>query len=261
MHFLHAFDIEIERIGEWIGDFSGLEGVFEFADGVLDGETGGIAEFAKDFIRRNVVGAIIVSGGMGDFDLAADHFADFLGDGVEREVLVTGIEDLTIDLGSGQGEAFYIKFGTVSDMEIGPKLTAAEDSYFAFVDSVVSEDVDREVEAQAGRPSANGGWAKGERGETGSAAFFQFVLAHGFEAGVVGKRLARQILGNILFLLDPIHTGGGGVDETLNATVLGDIHKRHEGIVIDRAAQTGIELEAGVVGNAGEVNNSIATGQ
>ena len=34
MHFLHAFDVEIKRIGERLGDFSGLEGVFEFADGI-----------------------------------------------------------------------------------------------------------------------------------------------------------------------------------------------------------------------------------
>lgn len=192
MHFLHAFNVEIERIGERIGDFSGLEGVFEFADGVFDGETGGIAELAKDFIGRNVVGAVIVGGGMGDFDLAADDFADFLGDGVEGEILVAGIEDLAIDLGSGQGEAFHIKLGTVADMEIGPELTAAEDGDFAFVDGVVGQDVDREVEAQAGRPSADRGWAEGERGEAGSAAFFEFVLAHGFEAGVVGKRLAGR---------------------------------------------------------------------
>ncbi len=58
MHFLHAFDVKIKRIGERVGDFSGPEGFREFANRIFDGETCSIADFAEDFIRGNMVGAI-----------------------------------------------------------------------------------------------------------------------------------------------------------------------------------------------------------
>ena len=82
MHFPHAFDVKIKRIGERVGDFSGAEGFGQFANRIFDGETRRVTEFAEDFIRGNVVGAVVFGGGMGDFDLAADDFADLLGDGV-----------------------------------------------------------------------------------------------------------------------------------------------------------------------------------
>ena len=137
MHFLHALNVKIQRICERVGDFSRAECFGEFANRIFDGESWGIAEFAEDFIRGNVVGAIVVGGSMGDFDLAADDFADFLGDGVEGEILVAGIEDLAIDLCSGQGKAFHIKFGTIADMEIGPKLASAKNGDFTFIDRVI----------------------------------------------------------------------------------------------------------------------------
>ena len=46
MSFLHALDIEIERIGKGIGDFLSVEGGDEFADGVFDRVARGVAEFA-----------------------------------------------------------------------------------------------------------------------------------------------------------------------------------------------------------------------
>ena len=175
--------------------------------------------------------------------------------------MVAGIEDLAIDLRGRQGEAFHIQFGAIADMEVRTELGAAEDRDLAFVDGMVGEDVDGEVEAQARRPSADGRGTERERGEAGRAAFFEFVLAHGFEAGVVGERFARQVLGDILFLLHSIDAGGRGVDESADAAVLGNIDKRQEGLVIDRAAEGGVELEAGVVRNAGEVDHSVAAGQ
>ena len=82
MHFLHALNVKIQRICERVGDFSRAECFGEFANRIFDGESWGIAEFAEDFIRGNVVGAIVVGGSMGDFDLASNDFADLLGDGV-----------------------------------------------------------------------------------------------------------------------------------------------------------------------------------
>ena len=64
-----------------------------------------------------------------------------------------------------------------------------------------------------------------------------------------------------MFLLHSIDAGGRSVDESADAAVLGNIDKRQEGLVIDRAAEGGVELEAGVVRNAGEVDHGVAAGQ
>ncbi len=69
MHFLHAFDVKIKRIGEWVDDFCSVEGVGEYANRIFDGESGGIAEFAEDFIRGNEVSAVVVCGGDDRFGL------------------------------------------------------------------------------------------------------------------------------------------------------------------------------------------------
>ena len=137
MHFLHAFDVKIKRIGERVGDFSGAEGLGKFANRIFNGEPRRVADFAEDFIRGNVVGTVVVGRGMGDFDLAADDFSDLLCNGVEGEILVTGIEDLTVNLRGGQGEAFHIEFGAVANVEIRPKLPASKDGDFTFIDRVI----------------------------------------------------------------------------------------------------------------------------
>jgi len=261
MNFLHPFNVKIKRACEGIRDLSGAEGFHEFSDGIFDREAGRETEFAEDFFRGNMVGTVVVRGRVGDFDVRANDVADFLGDGVEGEVLVASVEDLAIDLRGRQGEAFHIKFRAIADMEVRAELGAAEDRDLAFVDGMVGQDVDREVEAQARRPSADGRGTERERGEAGRAAFFEFVLAHGFEAGVVGERFARQVFGDILLLLHAIDAGGRGVDESADAAVLSDIDKRQEGFVIDRAAKGWIELEAGVVRDAGEMNDGIAARQ
>ena len=108
MNLLHSLDVKIERVGKGIGDFSGAEGFDEFADGIFDGKARGVAEFAEDFLRGNVVGTVVVRGRVGDFDMGADYVADFVGNGVEGEVLVAGIEYLAVNLCGGQGEAFHI---------------------------------------------------------------------------------------------------------------------------------------------------------
>ena len=141
MHFLHAFDVKIERIGERVGDFTGAECFGEFANRIFDGETWSIADFAKDFIRGNMVGAVVIGGRMGDFDLAADDFANLLGNGIQGKILVSGIENLAIDLSGGQGEAFHIEFGAIANVKIGPKLASAKNGDFTFVDRVVGQNI------------------------------------------------------------------------------------------------------------------------
>ena len=141
MHFLHTLDVKIQGIGEWVGDFSRAECFGEFANRIFDSESWGIAEFAEDFIRGNVVGAIVVGGSMGDFDLASNDLANLLSNGVERKILVSGIEDLAVNLSGRQGEAFHIKFGTIANVKIGPKLTASKDGDFTFVDRVVGKNI------------------------------------------------------------------------------------------------------------------------
>ena len=157
MHFLHALDVKIQRICERVGDFSRAECFGEFANRIFDGESWGIAEFAEDFIRGNVVGAIVVGGSMGDFDLASNDLANLLSNGVEGKILVTGIENFAVNLSGRQGEAFHIKFGAVGNVKIGPKLTSAKNGDFPFVDGMIGQNIHREVETKPRRPTANGG--------------------------------------------------------------------------------------------------------
>ena len=137
MHFLHALNVKIQRICERVGDFSRAECFGQFANRIFDGESWGIAEFAEDFIRGNVVGAIVVGGSMGDFDLASNDLANLLSNGVEGKILVTGIENFAINLSGRQGEAFHIKFGAVANVKIGSKLASAKNGDFPFVDCVI----------------------------------------------------------------------------------------------------------------------------
>ena len=73
MNFLHALNVKIQRICERVGDFSRAECFGEFANRIFDGETRRVTEFEENFIRGNVVGTVIVCGGMGDFDLVSEH--------------------------------------------------------------------------------------------------------------------------------------------------------------------------------------------
>ena len=146
---LHSLDVKIKRVCEGIGDFSSAEGFDEFADGVFDGEARRVAELAEDFFRGDVVGAVVVRGRVDDFDMRANDVADFVSDGVEREVLIAGIENLAVDLLGGQGEAFHIKLGAVAHMEIRAELGTTENGDLVFVDGVIGQDVDGQIEAQA----------------------------------------------------------------------------------------------------------------
>ena len=141
MNLLHPFNVKIKRACEGIRDLSGAEGFHEFSYGIFDREAGRETEFAEDFFRGNMVGTVVVRGRVGDFDVRANDVADFVGDGVEGEVLVAGIQDLAIDLRGRQGEAFHIEFGAVANVEIGPKLTASKDGDFTFVDRVVGKNI------------------------------------------------------------------------------------------------------------------------
>ena len=62
-------------------------------------------------------------------------------------------------------------------------------------------------------------------------------------------------------LLDAVHARRRGVDEAAHALVLRDLHEGQERVVVDRLAQLRVQLEARVVGDAGQVDDRVDTGQ
>jgi hypothetical protein len=66
-----------------------------------------------------------------------------------------------------------------------------------------------------------------------------------------------MLLGHFRSIGDAVHGAGGSVDEAADA--LGDrgLHHRLEAIVVDGLAEAWIELEAGIIGDAGEVDDGI----
>jgi hypothetical protein len=127
----------------------------------------------------------------------------------------------------------------------------------AVVPRVGGEHVDDEVEPQPRGPAADGGRAHDDRGEPGLALLGEHGLAERLVLGVVGERLERQVLADVGFLLDAVDARRRGVHEAPHAGGLGRSYERAKRVVVDRAAERGIEVVRGIVGDAGEVHDRI----
>src|SRR5215471_7373475 len=68
---------------------------------------------------------------------------------------------------------------------------------------------------------------------------------------------ARQVLGHVGGIAHPIDRARGAVHEPLHARLPGRDHDRLEAIVVDGLRQLLVELEARVVGDAGEMEDGV----
>jgi hypothetical protein len=257
---LHSLDVVIARIVHGVRHLARLEGIAQIADGLFDGMAGIEPELLADLLRIDVIGAQIV--GRHHLDrYAADHLFHHLGDFHDRVVLVARIEDLAVDRIGGRRETMQIEIGHVRDMDVGALLAAAEDADLAVVDGVVGQDVDRQVEAQARAVAADRRRTQDQDGEAGRPLGQELLLAERLELRVIGQGLQLQVLGDLDALLDAIDRRGRGVDEALDPGRLGGAHQGPEGVVVDRLAKARVELEGGIVGDAGQMDHAVAAGE
>src|SRR4029077_10397707 len=67
-----------------------------------------------------------------------------------------------------------------------------------------------------------------------------------------------MLLRDVLAVADSVDAGGRRVDKTPHATLLGNRNEGGERIVVDRFAERRIQLEAGIVGDARQVDDGVA---
>jgi len=103
---------------------------------------------------------------------------------------------------------------------------------------MVGQDVDSQVEPQPGCVAADRGRADRAGDEARFALFLQHLFAKGLEHRIIGKRLQRQVLGDVRFFLYTVDAGRRGVDEPLDACRLRRPDQRPEGM------EEGIVFEA-----------------
>src|SRR5262245_11441892 len=261
IYLLHHLDVEVARIVQRIGQLASLEGIDQVDNRVFDRVARLEAELVSDLPRRHVIGAQIVGRPHLELGMFTHVTADHLGKLHHRVVLVASIVDLAIDILVGRRQQQQIGVGHVLDMDVGPKLIAAEHRNLALVVAEVGQDVDDDIEPLPGRVAAHRGRPDRHGREAGLALLLQQGLAFGLELGVVGQRLEREILGHFDAFLDAVDGRRRGIDEALDPARLSGAHQRHEGVKIDRAPQLRIELEGRIVGDAGEVDHRVAAFQ
>ncbi len=99
------------------------------------------------------------------------------------------------------------------------------------------------------------------RRELGSAISVENRLTHPLVLVVVGQRHQGVLLGHVGLVADTIDARRGGIDEAPHAARPGDGHQRLERVVVDRFAEAGVELEAGIVRDAGQVDDGVDVSQ
>ena len=107
----------------------------------------------------------------------------------------------------------------------------------------------RRVSAHGGRPDDDGG-------EGGALVAEQDGLAHALVLVVVGQRTSGWSSVTSGASLTP-HARGGRVDELPHTHLPRLRHQRLEAVVVDGAAQRRVQLEAGIVRDAGEVDHRV----
>ncbi len=122
----------------------------------------------------------------------------------------------------------------------------------------IGQDVDHDIEPLPRRIAADRGGPDRHRDEARRLFLVEQGLAFGLKLGIVGERLEGQILGHLDTFLDAVDGGRRRVDEALDADALGGAHQGHEGIEVDGPSEFGVELEGGIVRDAGKVNDGIA---
>ena len=123
---------------------------------------------------------------------------------------------------------------------------------------VIGQDVDRQIEAHPRRVTADRRRADGHAGEVGRLVPEEHRLAQALVLVVVGERHERVLLGHLRRVAHAIDRAAGDVDEALHAGRFAREHHRLEALVIDRAAERGVEVEARIVRDARHVDDGVA---
>ena len=78
---------------------------------------------------------------------------------------------------------------------------------------------------------------------------------------VFGDRQQFEVFGDLLLFLDAVDAAGGRIDEALDAVTLGAIGELHRRKAADFPGQLRIEIAAGIVGDARQMDDRIDAGQ
>ena len=155
---LHPLDVEIPVVGHGIGHFSGCKGYRQVAHRVFDRVCCGRKPSSRSILadeiwyeRWSSVGVVTMLTSWPT--TLPNHFGDL----ADAMVLVARVENLSVDLLGRPLEGFHIDVADIGDMNVGAQLIAAKNFDRAVVDGVIREDVDGQVEPQAGRIAADRG--------------------------------------------------------------------------------------------------------
>src|SRR6266404_4166238 len=98
LQFPHSFYVGVKRIVKRVGYFAGAIGVGDAADGILDGKARLEAQDAFNLVRIDMVGTVVVGGGVFQLDgWVAQRFAHHLGDVFHRAVLEADVERFAVN--------------------------------------------------------------------------------------------------------------------------------------------------------------------
>ena len=175
-----------------------------------------------------------------------------LGDGL---VLVSRIEYLSGNKPGRRAQQLDVELADIVDVNVGPLLVPSKDSYLASVNRVIGQDIDRQIEPHPRRISADGRGPYDDGREFRRLMTKQEGFTKAFVLVVIGQRHQRVVFGHVRRVADAINRAAGDVDEALHARQFAGLHQRLETFVIDGTAQRRIEIEAGIIGNAGHVND------
>ena len=150
-----------------------------------------------------------------------------------------------------------VKIAHVLDMDV-KRCCAAEHLDLAGVDRVVAQDVDDDVEPLAGRIPTDRGRAQDQRREPARVLRSAPARTAALNFRIVGQRFERQLLGDVVLVLDAVDARGRGIKRALPRLFRGFDEGPEAVVIVTCAPQRRIELEGRVVGNAGEMDDGVS---
>ena len=182
---------------------------------------------------------------------------DQLGDVEDRDVLEAGIVDAGV---LGMIEQEQIEVGDVVDVDVGPGLVAAEHGDAAVHQRLHGQHVDGDIEPLPRRIAADRGGPHDLHHHVVLVGQHDALAAH-LGLVVFGDRQQFEIFGDLLLVLDAVDAARRRIDEALDAVALGPVGELHGGKAADFPGQLGIEIAAGIVGDAREMDDGVDAGQ
>src|SRR5262245_8385958 len=111
-----------------------------------------------------------------------------MGDLHQRKILSADIEDFVLDLFRRRGQEHFYHVAVILDVEVWPQLRTAENGNLVSVHSMIGENIHGQVEALAGRVSADRRWPEDNADKFVVGVLAQQRLAHALIFVVKRKR-------------------------------------------------------------------------